>query len=376
MKFYKKKILFVITHLQLGGAQKLLLWLIKNLDRDKYSLYLFAGDYGYIKKEFIGIPYLKVKFIPELVRPINPLYDLIAFFKLYSYIRKEGFDIVHTHSPKASILAIWAAYLAGVKNIICTVHGWPFHEFISPFSYRFLLWLERLTARITEKIIVESKGDLKIGVDKKIAPPDKFILIRHGVDIELLESIFSGRIKNPPAKDLIVNISTYKRQKDLNSFLETARLILDKDKRLRFSLIGDGPLRKEIIKAVENDGLKDHISLEGWVRDLSQILSTASLLVLTSLWEGLPLIVIEAIIAGVPVVVTDTGGVSDVVENYRNGIIVKPKDTEKLSEAVLSILDRYDEWQKMIMEDREKMDLSYWSQKRMVEEIESVYERP
>ena len=146
----KKKILFIITHLELGGAQKQLLSLIENLDRDKYSLYLCAGDDGYFKSKFKAVAFLKVYFVPELVRRISPLNDLIVFLKLYFFIRKNGFDIVHTHSPKASILGRWAAYLSGVKGIIYTAHGWPFHDQLNQLLAK-LYFFWRRSQRLSQK---------------------------------------------------------------------------------------------------------------------------------------------------------------------------------------------------------------------------------
>ena len=180
----KKKILFIITHLELGGAQKQLLSLINNLDRDKYSLYLCAGNNGYLKKKFTNSHFLKVSFIAELVRRISPFNDFAAFFKLYFFIRRNRFDIVHTHSPKASILGRWAAYFAGVRNIVYTVHGWPFHDFQNPLIRCAYIFLEKLTAFITKKIIVVSSSGLREGINKKVSFAGKFVIIHYGLDIK------------------------------------------------------------------------------------------------------------------------------------------------------------------------------------------------
>jgi glycosyltransferase involved in cell wall biosynthesis len=370
----KKRILFIITHLELGGAQKQLLSILKSINQAKYIIHLITSDKGYLKEEFLRLSYIKLKLIPQLKRRINPLLDTIVFFKIYFYIKRNRFYIVHTHSPKASILGRWAAYFAGTKNIIYTVHGWPFHKFMNSFSYYLYLFLEKLTAKITKKIIVVSKADFRIGIEKKIASPDKLILIHYGVDIGLWESIFLKRKEWLPSGNLIVNVSSLKLQKDLYSFLEMAKLILNKKRQLRFFIIGEGPLKKQIMKAIKKCGLENHVFLKGWAKDIFSLLSKASLLVLTSLWEGLPLVVIEAVIAGVPMVVTDTGGVLDIVENHHNGIITQPKQIQKLSEAVIMILDNYNEWRKKIENHRKNLNLLHWSQERMIEETESIYE--
>ena len=370
----KRKILFIITYLELGGAQKQLLSLIKKLDRDKYSLHLCAGDSGYLKKEFINFSSLEVKLIGELVRGINPWYDFIAFIKLYFYIRRNKFDLVHTHSPKASILGKWAAHLAGVKNIVYTVHGWPFHRFMNPLSSGLYIFLEKITAGITKKIIVVSSADLRKGLKKKVASAGKFTIIHYGVDMKWADSIFLKRKSNFPFDNLIINISCLKSQKGLIYFLEAVRLILNKRKDLKFSIIGDGPLRKDIDKEIIKRKLTEYVSLSGWVGDVSTFFSSASILIITSLWEGLPLAVIEAVASGVPVVVTDTGGISDILDNSNRGIVVKCKDTKAIAGAVLTILDDYSRWYKLAIAAREKLDLTYWSDEAMVSRTEKIYQ--
>ena len=370
----KKKILFIITYLELGGAQKQLLSLIKGLDRDKYSLYLCAGDSGYLKKEFLSFSALEVKLIRELAREVNPFYDLIVFIKLYFYIRRNKFDIVHTHSPKASILGRWAAHFAGVKNIVYTVHGWPFHRFMKPLLQGLYIFLEKITAGITKKIIIVSSADLRKGIEKKVAFAGKFVIIHYGVDISWANSIFLKRKSNFSFDNSIVNISCLKSQKGLIYFLEAVKAILNKRADIKFSIVGDGPLREDISKEINKRELTKYVSLGGWMGDMSTLFSRASILVITSLWEGLPLAVIEAVMSGVPVVATDTGGISDILDNYNRGIIVKCKDVKAIAIAVLTILEDYGRWHKLIIAAREKLNLRYWSNEAMVRRTEKVYQ--
>lgn len=369
----KKKILFIITHLELGGAQTQLLSVIKNLDHEKYSIHLITSDYGYLTSEFTTLSFLNTKLIPQLVRHIHPVYDLAAFFKIYSYIKRNKFDIIHTHSPKASMLGRWAAFFAGVKNIVYTVHGWPFHKFMNPISYMYFLYAEKLTARITKKIIVVSNSDLKIAI-KKIAKNEKFALIHYGVDMGIYENIFLERKKIPPRHNLIINISSLKRQKGLIYFLKAVQSAVINNKKLQFYLVGDGPIRKSIVKMVKRRGLDDHIALKGWVRELKDLFSKASVLVLSSLWEGLPIVIVEAVMAGIPVVVTDTGGVSDIIENGVNGIILKPGRSKELFQAISAISNNHNEWDEKIRKYRSDQNLSYWSQRRMIREVSTLYD--
>lgn len=369
----KKRILFIITHLELGGAQKQLLTILKNLNQTEYSLYLFAGNYGHLKKEFIKLPCLHLKLIPQLIRPINPLYDIIAFLKLYLFIKKHKFDIIHTHSPKASLLGRWAAYIAGIKNIIYTVHGWPFHKFMNRLTYYFFLLLEKLTAKITMKIIVVSSTDLRIGVEKKIAPRSKLTLIHYGIDIEHFNDIYKKRNIISLKDYLITTVSSLKPQKGLNYFLRMAKEVSTHLPQTKFYIVGDGPLRNRLEKRIKHLGLANTVFLKGWVNDISSIYINTSLFVLTSLWEGLPVSVIETVISGIPVLVTNTGGVSDIVKEGEQGKIVEFDELSVISSYCQNMLQNYHAWDKIAKVARKDIPLEYWSYQRMIEETEKVY---
>ncbi|TAN59363.1 glycosyltransferase family 1 protein, partial [bacterium] len=160
----KINILYVITKLELGGAQKHLLSLIANLDKSKFNIFLFTSKEGLLLNDVLAISGLYIKTSPNLTRPINFFKDLPALFEIYSFIRKHNIDIVHTHSSKAGIVGRLAARLAKVKIIIHTVHGWPFNDY-QRFIVRYIyIWLERLAARLSDKLIIVSCFDKKKGL--------------------------------------------------------------------------------------------------------------------------------------------------------------------------------------------------------------------
>ncbi|MBU2436939.1 MAG: glycosyltransferase family 4 protein [Candidatus Omnitrophica bacterium] len=364
------KILFIITYLELGGAQKQLLSILKTLSPHKYSLTLCAGGKGYLKSKFLNLPWVRIKLFPSLVREVNPFLDLAAFLKLFFFIKKNKFDIIHTHSPKASILGRWAAYLAGVRNIIYTVHGWPFHKFLKPLTYYLYLFLERVTAKITKKIIVVSYADLAQALRKKICHRDKVSLIHYGVEIEKFDKVYKEREGKIPST--IITISCLKPQKGIFYFLQTAKALLKDNLQLNFIIAGDGYLRKQIEKEIKLMKLEDNVRLAGWVDDIIPLFKQASIFVLTSLWEGLPLSLIEAVISGVPVVVTNTQGLLDIVDYGKQGIVVNAGNPIETERACREILKDYQRWSRIIRANRDRLDLSYWSDKRMVKEVENI----
>ncbi len=367
----KKKILFVITYLELGGAQKQLLSIINRLNPQKYSMHLCAGANGCLKKEFFRVKSLRIKFIPQLVRQISLVNDLIAFLKLYSYIRREHFDIVHVHSPKASVVGRWAAYLAGAQKIVYTVHGWPFHRFMNRFVYYSYLLLEKASARITDKIIVVSNADFNIGIKQRIAPKEKIVLVHYGVNTFIYEKVYFQRKVSYPLS--IVTVSALKKQKGIFDFLSVADKLLKKSPTLNFVIFGDGPLRETIEKKIGALNLTGKVELKGWSCELSNAYQEAGIFLLTSLWEGLPVALIEAVLSGVPVVATNTGGVLDIVNNGKQGVILDCRAIGKIVDTCWNILKNYEEWSTIINNGRPRIDLSYWDRERMIKEVENIY---
>ena len=121
-------------------------------------------------------------------------------------------------------------------------------------------------------------------------------------------------------------------------------------------------------------GLQGKVILTGWVDDILDFLKTCKAFILTSLWEGLPITLIEAYVAGIPAVITDTQGLRDIFSDFQNGMLVKPRHQGEFTEAIYNMLDDYEEWAKRISINRQKADLSYWSQERMLRQLNKIYE--
>ncbi|MCM8782814.1 MAG: glycosyltransferase family 4 protein [Candidatus Omnitrophica bacterium] len=372
----KIDILYVITKLELGGAQKQLLELIRNLDKEKYRVHLFTAKKALLIKEAESIKDLALIKSRYLERTINPFKDTLAFIELYFFIRKNRFQIVHTHSSKAGILGRLAAKVAGVKNIIHTVHGWSFHRYQNKIIYRLFLYLERMTALFTTKIIVVSNYDREKGLEYKIGTPDKYVLINYGIDysefkrkpnLELKDQLRINR-----ASPVIGMIACFKPQKGIFDFVKVAQRVSFSFPEVRFILVGDGVLRAKIEKFIQKLNLEKRIILLGWRRDIPNILSIIDVFVLTSLWEGMPISVLEAKVSEKPVVVTDTGGVSEIIKDSIDGFLVPCGNIDLISEKILILLKD--------KELRESMGKKAWvslnhkfSLISMMKEIEHLY---
>jgi len=337
----KINLLFVITKLELGGAQKQLLSLIRHLDKDRFNLFLFTSSQGLLLKEaqtIIGLSLYKSKY---LERAINPLKDLLSLFEIISFIRKNHIEILHTHSSKAGILGRVAARLAKVEIIIHTVHGWSFNDYQPRAQRLFCIWLERLSARFSNKLIVVSYYDRQKGLDNRIGKENKYSLIRYGVDYTEF-NIKEQNIREElgiNTNDLVVGmIACFKPQKSPQKFIRLAFLIGQSIPNVKFILVGDGALRNRIERLINKLNLRNKIILTGWRNDIPRILSAIDAFVLTSLWEGLPIAVLEAAASSVPAVVTHTGGIAEAVIDGKTGFLIPPQNPNLMSERLAFLL--------------------------------------
>ena len=320
----KINILYVVTQLELGGAQRQLLELIRRIDKDRFNLFLFTAQEGLLVEEALSISDLTFYGSRHLKRPIDFPKDLLATIEMVRFIKKNKIDIIHTHSSKAGILGRWAGALARTAVIIHTVHGWSFNDF-QPFLKKLYVGLERLSAKFTDKIIVVSNHDRQKGLNHKIGSHDKYSLLYYGIDrAQFGMSDPSIRKELGISDDALVvgTIACLKPQKAPEDFVQLAFLISQILPQARFLLVGDGVLRKKVEKLIAEFNLGSRFVLTGWRRDIPRVLSAMDIFVLTSLWEGLPIAVLEAMASRVPVVATDTGGISEVVVEGKTGFLV------------------------------------------------------
>ncbi len=177
-------VLHTIAKLELGGAQQNTLYTLKNLDKQRFHPILVTGCQGILAEEAKKMKGVEVIFVSAFKREINPVLDLIALFKLYQICRRQEIDIVHTHGSKAGILGRWAGRLAKVPIIIHTVHGWGFNDYQHPPVRNLFILLEKLTAKITTRLIAVAGANRDRGLKEGIGNPSQYTVIRSGIERE------------------------------------------------------------------------------------------------------------------------------------------------------------------------------------------------
>ncbi len=345
----KARVVHIITKLELGGAQQNTLYTVEHLDRSRFSVALYSGDGGILNEEAENIPDLDFEIVPELVREVRPWKDLNALWQLRAILKdevdKSGLPvIVHTHSSKAGIVGRWAAWLAGVPAIVHTYHGFGFHDYQRLPVRRAFLLAERLTGRVTDHVVAVSRANLDKALKLSIARPQRSEVIRSGIKISEFErrDVDKGAIKKEMSFDedapLVLMVACFKPQKNPVDFVKMAAAVAGRVPEARFAVAGDGALRPDMEEAVRAHGLDDKVRLLGWRRDVPSLLWASDVLVLTSLWEGLPRVYPQAMAASVPIVGTRVDGAAEAVADGVNGRLVGPGDVAGLADYVTELL--------------------------------------
>ncbi len=349
-------VVYIITKLELGGAQKVCLALLDGLRKENFETILISGSDGLLSdsvksdKNIILLDSFKREISFKAI-----FLEIKNFFILIKELRKIKKNnpniIVHTHSTKAGIVGRWAALFAGIKNRVHTVHGYGFHEHQNYLKWLLIYIPELLTGLITTKFVCVSSHDIKTG--NKLIPgfKKKYALIRAAVDSDkflvdfastpLVPSVFRSETEKNVSRDganfTFGSISCFKPQKNLLDLIEAFNCAYQKNNNIRLEIIGDGVLRKDIEQKIQEYNLKDVVILHSWQHDVAKFMKNWDSFVLSSLWEGLPCAVIEARLLKLPVLSYNTGGISDVIINGKNGYLYPQKKWELLADGMLEI---------------------------------------
>lgn len=320
-------VLYIITKLELGGAQKICLSLFNELVHDKeLETFLVSGPDGTLVPTVIDNEnvYILSRFTREVsARALGK--ELLNFFSLWWLIRtlqrKHKHLVVHTHSTKAGLIGRWAAWCAGVKTRIHTIHGYGFHDEQPKFVWWLVYMLEWFTSVITTHYICVSQKDSTTG--KHLLPgfTKKHSIIPAAAQFSQPHYRLARVYTDEKRGFVFGTIACFKPQKNIIDLLRAFAYAYTKHKNIRLEIIGDGALRAGIEKFIAAYNLHDAVILHGWQQDVAPYFAQWDAFVLSSLWEGLPCAVIEARLYNLPVLAYNVGGISEVITSGINGLL-------------------------------------------------------
>jgi glycosyltransferase involved in cell wall biosynthesis len=337
------KVAHLVTRLDMGGAQQNTLHTIRHLNRASFEPILMCGPGGFLDDEVKNDPAIRTVFVDSLLRDISLFYDLLALCELTKILLAERPAVLHTHSSKAGILGRLAATLADVPIVVHTYHGFGFHDRQPAFVKSLYVFLERLCARLTDALVFVSQSNIQYAAAHGLVRPQDAILIRSGVNLSGLPArVDAAQLKMSAGvgrhKFLVVSIGNLKPQKNAGDFILMAAAVAAEVPEARFVFLGDGPQRRTLEARAFALGLEGKVLFLGWRRDAVQWLAAADVFVMTSLWEGLPRALVEAMKSGLPPACYAVDGALDLIVDGVNGHLVVPGDHRALAERVTALL--------------------------------------
>jgi glycosyltransferase involved in cell wall biosynthesis len=329
----RKKRVMIITHdIALGGLQQVIVNICNSMNRELFApsvLCLRAlGDYS---PEFDALG-IKVRLIPQKNGT-----DYFSFLKVAKILREENIDVIHTHNTQPFMDGVIGALLAGVKTIVHTDHA---RSFPDKKRYMFAEWF--LSHFVYKVVAVSEHTAFNLQKYEKISPK-KIQIIYNGINRNIQNVTIDkskkraelGIINSGPVIGLGVRLS---EQKGITFLLAAMPEIIRFFPDITLVIAGKGPLEEKLKEQTIALGVESHVLFVGMRLDIPEVIKLFDCYVLPSLWEGLPMVLLEAMAVGCPIVATDVGGVSSIIKSGENGILTKPRNPQELTDGIIKML--------------------------------------
>ncbi|TSC79428.1 MAG: glycosyltransferase [Parcubacteria group bacterium Gr01-1014_29] len=339
----RKKILFVITKSVWGGAQRYVFDLAVNVPRDQFETAIALGGNGPLKERLFAHS-IPVYPIASFQKSINPFKDIGTFFELLSVYRHFNPDIIHTNSSKAGGIAGLAVLICNAlfrKRIRCvfTVHGWAFLETWRPTWQRFFIrFFSIITTMLHDTVIVISECDRKAALSYNVAHGSKVTLIHNGISaVDFLARPEAQQKLIGNEFPLVIGaITEWTKNKGIKYLIEAMPSVLEQFPEAKLCLVGWGEEYTNFKFQISNFKLEKNVFLIS-KSPAAAYLKAFDIFVLPSLKEGLPYTILEAGLAGLPVVATRVGGIPDIIETGKSGILVDPASPDQLADPIIQL---------------------------------------
>jgi len=380
----KIKVLHIITRFICGGADENTLFTVNGLDKSRYEVHLMIGN-TYEKKMTERLtPDVNLIHIDDMVRKVSPVKDLRALYQIYRIIKKEKYDIMHTHTSKAGFLGRIAARLGGVTHIIHGVHTIPFYDVLQPQYNRFFLSLERFAARFTNLFIAVGEELKSQYIREGVGSPEQYHIVYSGMDLESFEMARQMSEEERRALrsdfgfgngDTVVGIvSRLEPGKGFNFFSSIVEKVVHASPEVKFLVVGDGSLRGSLEREVKAKNLQNNIVFAGQREDVARVIALFDIAIFTSLLEGLPRTVVQYVLLGKPIVTFEVGGIREVISDGEQGYIVSQNNIDEFVEKVVYLLNNPAVAEQMRQNGKD-FPRFQWSSEEMVSRIDTIYQK-
>jgi glycosyltransferase involved in cell wall biosynthesis len=376
-----KKILYIITQSEVGGAQQYIFDLLTNFKQNFELTVAFGeqGERGELARKIkeIGISSYTM---PHLKRTISPINDFLALIEIIKLIKKLKPDIIHLNSSKVSILGSLASLCVTRSKlyVIYTVHGWVFNEPLSTYKKLFYKYAEKITALFKDKIICVSKLDYEIARNQLKISETKLILIHHGIrpinfkSREEAQQKLLSQLQINKNNIVIGSIANLYKTKGIEYLIRAIKLLNDRGINAVAIVIGEGDERKSLENLIARNNLKNNFILAGKIDNAAKYILAFDIYVCSSVKEGFPYSILEAMQAGLPIVATNVGGTPEMITDGENGLLVEPQNSEKLAQRIRILIEN-NEIKNIISEQAKKNAKEKFGIEKMIEKTKEIY---
>jgi len=371
----KINVLEMIDQSFLGGGQANILSLVDSLDSLRFEVAVCSRGNGPFVDE------VKKRSVEHFSVPFSKKINRKIFKNIISILQNNRIDILHTHGGVAGFFGRWAARKCNIPVIIHTLHGIHYLHYRNIFLKYFYVLLERMFSRFTQALIFVSDADRDRGRKLRLASEEKLTVIKNGIDFSLFEpkakkidrqnytkSEFGLDFSQP----CVGTVARLHRQKGIPFLLRAARRIKKAFPKSRILIVGGGPLQKKLERMNRSLGLEDFVLFLGERKDTAQLFSLFDVFVLPSLWEGLPYVLMESAAWGKAVVATDIDGVRELIKDGETGVLVPPKNSMKLAEAVIGLIQD-ENYASKLGENLKREIYQRYTLSQMVDQIQDLY---
>lgn len=378
----KKKILFVITKGNFGGAQRYVYDLATNLSKEKFEAVVACGE-GEVLPNLLNEKNIRVVRINKLVREVGFFDEFKVCKELIDLVRLEKPDVIHLNSSKAGGIGAVAGMVATwfEKNyspkVIFTAHNWGFNDTNRSLLEKAFYFVSHwVTIMLCHKVVaVSAKTKRDVGCMPFVK--EKIEIIYNGI------SNFDSKPKKESRKaiagidsekTIIFSVSELHKNKGVDVALRAVSLLPSEIReKITYCIAGDGEEKKNLEKLTDELGISDSIKFLGYVPDAKNLFSGADVFLLPSRTEAFPYAVLEAGLTGVPTIATSVGGVPEIIRDMQNGILVHSENSKEIAEAIMYLLDR-PEKKKEFSEEIKKTVSTFFSLEKMLEETVRLYQ--
>ena len=323
-----QRIFYLITELDIGGAEKCLYELATRLDRRT-----FEPVVGCLAGHGVVGQWLDEAGIEVIHINMKSWWDLPAWLRLRKALREQKPHVLHSFLFHANIAGKLAAIGTGIKQVICSVRVEE--------PRRLHLCLDRLTRGLASVITCVSESSRRYTHEHTGVPLSKLVVIPNGIDPERCDAPVMAVPETwrlPGEAPVVASIGRLDEQKDPVLMLHAAAEVIREMPETVFVFAGTGPLAQACRAKARELGIAEGIRWLGWVEDIRPLLARMNLLALSSKWEGMPNVVLEAMACRKPVVATNVGGSGELIENGENGFLVEPGNAHALAERIIQLL--------------------------------------